>query len=449
MPSGADTLLTQGIAPTDRLATSLKVGWGLGSIGTQIVLNSQSLLLLYYFVAILKLEPAMAGTILFGAKLFDALLAPIVGSWSDRTDTRWGRRRPFLFAGAIICAGGMFFIFNTPTAQPLVLLSALMMISLGYSCFNIPYIAMPAEMTDSPAERTSIMSWRIAFVGIGTMVATSLLPPLAKYWGGNATAYGLMGAVAATLTFITMMTTFGMTSSARATHSMGEPFSLAAMFSAIASNRPFAYLLTAKLLQLMGLAAMSASILFFFKEVIGGGESMLAVWGMVSNGVSIASMTVWPMVAKRYGKVPVYCVSVAVYAAFGFSWLLAGPDSGTWTVLLRGIGGGVFAGGLSLMGQSLLPDTIAVDYARTGLRREGVFAGAYSFVEKASFALGPMAVGFIFQIMGFATHGSAGGDPNAVYLSVGFLSPFLYAISILPLLGLQRTLKAHYLKVQP
>lgn len=428
----------------ERLSTPLKVGWGFGSVGTQILLNSQSLLLLFYFVTILKLEPALAGTILFAAKLFDAALAPVVGSWSDRTDTRWGRRRPFLFAGAILCGAGLFFIFNTPSANPLVLLSALMLISVGYSFFNIPYMAMPAEMTDSPMERTSIMSWRIAFVGVGTAIATSLLPPLAKLWGGDGAAYGKMGAVAGLLTFIAMMTTFLVTSSARATKSVGEPFSIGTMLRAVATNRPFAFLLLAKLCQLVGLAAMSASILFFFKEVIGGGESMLALWGLVANGASILSMLVWPRFAKRYGKVPVYAAAVLLYAAFGFSWLLAGPGESTIGVLIRAVGGGVFAGGLSLMGQSLLPDTMAVDHVRTGLRREGVFAGAYSFVEKASFALGPMAVGFVFQLMGFATHGSTGGDPNAVYIAVGILSPGLYALSIVPLLFMRRSLADYY-----
>jgi GPH family glycoside/pentoside/hexuronide:cation symporter len=427
----------------ERLPSLLKVGWGLGSVGTQIVLNAQSLLLLYYFTAILGLEPALSGTILFGAKLFDAGLAPVVGAWSDRASGPWGRRRPFLVAGAILCGAGLFFVFNPPSAHPLVLLAGLMLISIGYSFFNIPYIAMPAEMTDSPLERTSIMSWRIAFVGVGTMAATSLLPLLIQHWGGGRPAYGMVGAVAAALTLTTMLATFALTGRARATVSMGEPFSFGAMFGAIASNRPFAFLLAAKLLQLVGLAATSASMLFFFKEVIGGGESQLALWALVANGVSIASMLVWPIFGRRFGKVPVYCVSVLGYALFGFSWLLAGPDSSVAAVLMRAVGGGVFAGGLSLMGQSLLPDTIAVDYARTGLRREGLFAGAYSFVEKASFALGPMAVGFIFQIMGFATHGAAGGDTRAVYLAVGVLTPLAYALSVVPLLAVGRALSLH------
>lgn len=432
-----------------RLGTVLKAGWGVGSVGTQIVLFSQSLLLLFYFTVVLGLEPALAGTILFGAKLFDAALAPIVGSWSDRSDTRWGRRRPFLLAGAVLCAAGLVFVFNPPSASPLVLLVALMTISLGYSFFNIPYIAMPAEMTDSPVERTSIMSWRIACVGIGTMVATSLLPLIAKSGGGGRTGYGTMGLVAAILVLITMTAAFALTARARATKSMGEPFSIAAMVSAVATNRPFAFLLLAKLLQLIGLAATSAAMLFFFKEILGSGESMLALWGLVANGLSIASMLFWPAIGRRYGKVPVYCFSVAGYALFGASWLLVGPDSGTVAVLLRAAGSGVFIGGLLLMGQSLLPDTITVDHARTGLRREGLFAGAYSFVEKGASALGPMAVGIIFQLMGFATHGASGGDPRAVYIAVGVLTPAAYLLSILPLIGLGRSLAAHDRTQQP
>ena len=429
----------------EKLPTSLKVGWGLGSIGTQIILNGQSLLLLFYFVSILKLEPALAGTLLFAAKLFDAALAPVIGTWSDRAVTRWGRRRPFLFAGALICGAGLFYIFNAPSAHPVALLVGLMLMSVGYSLFNIPYIAMPAEMTDSPVERTAIMSWRVAFVGVGTMIAMSLLPLLIKHWGGDRAAYGMMGSVAAALTVITMLATFTMTSQARATQSMGEPFSLREMGAAIASNRPFACLLAAKLLQLIGLAAMSASIFFFFKQVLKGGESTLALWGLIANGVSILSMLVWPAIGKRYGKVPVYCIGVIGFALFGFSWLLAGPETETWAVMFRAVGIGVFAGGLSLMGQSILPDTIAVDYARTGLRREGVFAGAYSFVEKASFAIGPMIVGFLFQAMGYATKGSLGGDPRAVYLAVGLVSPLAYALSVVPLLALGRALKAYQL----
>jgi GPH family glycoside/pentoside/hexuronide:cation symporter len=422
-------------ARSGSISLPLKAGWGLGSVGTQIILFSQSLLLLYYFTMILDLQPALAGSLLFGAKIFDALLAPVVGSWTDRLRTRIGRRRPFLLAGAILSSAGLYFVFNPPTPAPLVLLLGLMLISLGYSSFNIPYLAMTAEMTDSPVERTSLMSWRIAFVGVGTLVATSLLPVVAKLGGGNRAGYGLTGMVAAALVLASMLSTFLLTARARATVSVGEPFSIRAMIGAVLANRPFGYLLLAKILQLVGLAASSASMLFFFKDVIGGNEGTLALWGGVANGISIVSMLVWPTIGRRYGKVAIYGLSVVGYSAFGFSWLLTGPGTGMTAILLRAFGSGIFVGGLLLMGQSLIPDAIGEDFLRTGLRREGIFAGAYSFVEKASSAIGPMIVGFLFQFMGFSTHGSsAGGDTRAVYLCVAVIPPLAYLLSLWPVL---------------
>ena len=118
-----------------------KAGWGFGSIGTQVVTFSQSLFLLYFFTVILGLQPALAGLLIFSGKIFDALLSPWVGRMSDATHSRWGRRRPYLLAGALICAVGIAGLFNVSAATPLLLLSGLLVISIGYSLFNIPYLA--------------------------------------------------------------------------------------------------------------------------------------------------------------------------------------------------------------------------------------------------------------------------------------------------------------------
>ena len=186
----------------------LHLGWGIGTLGASFLLNAFAALQLYYLTDLLGIAIVTASGLLLIAKLWDWISNPLMGMISDRTHTRWGRRRPFLFAGALICGAGLFYIFNAPSAHPVALLVGLMLMSVGYSLFNIPYIAMPAEMTDSPVERTAIMSWRVAFVGVGTMIAMSLLPLLIKHWGGDRAAYGLMGSVAAGLTVITMLATF-------------------------------------------------------------------------------------------------------------------------------------------------------------------------------------------------------------------------------------------------
>ena len=428
---------------TAPLATALKAGWGFGSVGTQVLLFSQSLLLLFFFTTVLGLQPGVAGALLFAGKLFDAFIAPLVGNASDRAASRFGRRRPFLLAGAVLCAAGLLLVFHPPIVSIPGLFAALILISIGYSCFNIPYLAMSAEMTDSPAERTSLMSWRIAFVGVGTLIATSLLPLISRTGGGGAVGYSRVGIVAAAIVFLAMTVAFFATRPARGTVTRGETASPLAMFAAVASNRPFTWLLVAKLLQLVGLAASAASMLFFFKNVIGGGESMLAVWGAVSNLVSIASMAFWPAIGRRFGKVPVYAVSVIGFALVGFTWLLAGPGTELAGVIVRSAASGVFIGGLLLMGQSLIPDVIATDFARTGLRREGLLSGAYSFVEKASSALGPMVVGGLFQLMGFGVAGSAArNDPQAVYLAAAVVPSMAYLLSAWPIWRIGVSLRA-------
>ena len=113
-------------------------------------------------------------------------VAPVVGNWSDRAVTRFGRRRPFLLVGSVLSGVGLCAVLNPPAASPVVLFACLAVVSIGYSSFNIPYLAMTAEMTDSPAERTSLMTWRIACVGIGTTITTALLPVIAKSGGAAA-----------------------------------------------------------------------------------------------------------------------------------------------------------------------------------------------------------------------------------------------------------------------
>ena len=87
-----------------------------------------------------------------------------------------------------------------------------------------------------------------------------------------------------------------------------------------------------------------------------------------------------------------------------------------------------------MMQQSLIPDTMTVDVRRTGLRREGIFAGAYSFVEKGAGAVGPLIVGLLFQFMGFDPKAAgAATDPTAVYVAIGVVTPLLYLLSAWPI----------------
>ncbi|OYU13975.1 MAG: hypothetical protein CFE37_13405 [Alphaproteobacteria bacterium PA4] len=424
-----------------QLSMGLKAAWGAGSIGTVTVLTINSLLLLFFMTSVLGLAPALAGSLLFGAKLIDAVAAPILGSISDGWQGRMGRRAPFLLAGAFVSALGVALVFNPPAAfdamLPVWILGSLIVIALGYTLFNVPYMAMPAEMTDLPTERTSIMSWRIAFVSIGGLI-TGLAPQTATKLGGGRVGFGGVGLILAGVVLAAMLSAF---LAARRTRQVAGGAQAVGLkrFAVVFQNKPFMLIIYAKIFQLVGLASLTASILFLMKNVLEQPESTVGLYVTCSTIATIAFMPVWVRLGRRFSKRNLYIAACLLFTCLTSSWLLAGAGEPLPLILLRGFCSGIFSGGLLLMGQSLLPDAIDADCQRSGVRREGVYAGAYSFVEKASMALGPLLIGLILQYFHFQPSlGKSVPQPaealTGIYIGVAVLPGLLYALSVIPLL---------------
>jgi GPH family glycoside/pentoside/hexuronide:cation symporter len=424
-----------------RVSTGIKAAWGIGSVGTVTVLTINSLLLLFFMTSVLGLAPALAGSLLFGAKLIDAIAAPVLGGVSDSWKGAMGRRAPFLLAGAFVSGLGVAMVFNPPAAfdtmLPVWIMMSLIVIALGYTLFNVPYMAMPAEMTDMPAERTSIMSWRITFVSIGGLI-TGMVPQLVTRLGGGRTGYGIVGFILAGVVIAAMLSTFAAARRTRQVTSGAQAGGFK-RYQVVLQNRPFMLIIAAKVCQLVGLASLTASILFLMKNVLLQPESTVGLYVTAATIATISTMPVWVWLGKRFSKRNLYMAACLLFACLTSSWLLAGANEPLPLILLRGFCSGTFSGGLLLMGQSLLPDAIDADCKRSGIRREGVYAGAYSFVEKASMAFGPLLIGLILQAFHFKPSlGKAVAQPaealTGIYIGVAIVPALLYAISVIPLL---------------
>lgn len=424
-----------------RVSTGLKAAWGLGSVGTVTVLTINSLLLLFFMTSVLGLAPALSGSLLFGAKLIDAVAAPVLGGISDSWKGPMGRRAPFLLAGAFVSAFGIALVFNPPAAVdnalPVWILAGLIVIALGYTLFNVPYMAMPAEMTDLPAERTSIMSWRIAFVSVGGLI-TGLAPQAATKLGGGRAGFGAVGYILAGVVLVSMLSAFAASRRTRQV-SGGAQAGGFKRYLVVLQNRPFMLIIAAKVCQLVGLASLTASILFLMNNVLLQPESTVGLYVTASTVAILTLMPVWVWLGKRFSKRSLYITACLLFACLTSSWMLAVPHEPLAFILLRGFLSGTFSGGLLLMGQSLLPDAIDADCKKSGIRREGVYAGAYSFVEKASMAFGPLLIGLILQAFHFkpSLGKSVAQPPEAligIIIGVAVVPAVLYAISIIPLL---------------
>ena len=425
------------------LSHKLKLLWGVGSIGTVSVLTITSLLLLFFMTTVLGIPPALAGGLLFGAKLFDAFAAPIMGGVSDTWQGRWGRRAPFLFAGAAVCSLGVALVFNPPSAlsgTPLSgwMLMSLLVIALGYTLFNVPYLAMPAEMTDDRLKRTSIMSWRIGFISLGGLLI-GLMPQLATSLGGGRHGYSMVGWLLALVIFLTMATAgLAALRTRRVASTATSGVRGIRRYAPVLANRPFMLVMAAKVLQLIGIASLTASILFLLKSVLGAPDSAVAFYVSAATAGTMLTLPVWARINKRFSKQALYIAACLAYSLMVLSWLLAGRGEPMEIIMLRGFLTGICTGGVLLMGQSLLPDAIDEDCRKSGIRREGLYAGAYSLVEKLSSAIGPLIIGVILQVFHFQPSLGRNLDQPAdailgIYFGASVLPATLYALSVIPL----------------
>jgi GPH family glycoside/pentoside/hexuronide:cation symporter len=191
----------------------VKFYWGLGSFGTIGYLSVVTALVLVYLTVVLKMEPATAGRIVFVARLIDAFSDPLVGWLTDRTRSRWGRRRPWLLVGACVCGLALPLVYSQHllpgfSGSVIGALVALIIYSWGFSLFNVPYLAMPVEMTEKRRERIDLMSYRSLFMTLGGVAGSAGAPLLLKAFGGDAHGYAILGWVGGALAFLILFACF-------------------------------------------------------------------------------------------------------------------------------------------------------------------------------------------------------------------------------------------------
>ena len=389
------------------IPASIRVSWGAGALGVALLMNAVSVLALFYMVSVLGIDPGIAGTLVFLTKLLDVVSDPVVGGWSDRVKSAAGRRRPFLLVGTFVSSLAFALIFTTPIfdAQWLTaayIFLALSLYTIGYTLFNVPYMAMPAEMTDSYHERSAIHGYRMVFIATGVFLATSVAPLTLDQLGReNWNAYAALGVGGALVILVSMLTAYFGTARARFTDAGVERINVFRQFSPIRRNPHFLRLIAVKAAQLLGIASSQATIVFFVVHYLQLPLSILFFYGIVVTLVSTLSTPLLVAISKRIGKRNTYLLAAFCYLAGVSSWMLAGPGEPLPYILARAAIIAVAASGNIVMAMSMLTDTIEFDTRRTGVRREGVYTAVYSFVEKFTFAMGPLIVGWALRIAGF------------------------------------------------
>jgi GPH family glycoside/pentoside/hexuronide:cation symporter len=437
-------------APGDErpLPTPIKAGWASGAFGVAILMNGISALALFYFVSVLRMDPAVAGLLIFVSKLYDAISDPVTGYVSDRTQSGQGRRRPYLFWGALVSSVSFLMVFAIPftgpwpdpTSGPALLASgyvlfALILYTTGYSLFNVPYMAMPAEMTQGYHERSALHGWRVMFASVGGFLSQSMAGVLLQYLGKDWDAYATVGAVGAVLILATMLLAWRATRDAPAFPRSDARVPIREQIAGFVKNVPFQQILAIKLVQLVGVSASSAGLMFFLVNVV---DLPLTKLPLIGGPMVIAVLTCTPLLvrlSKVVGKRGGYVLSAVCTGVIALSWMLAVPGEPDWALALRGFVNGIAFAGNVLFAMSMLTDAMELDYLRTGLRREGMYSALYSFVEKLAAAIGPVILGFALKFAGFDPKQPPSAVTEevrqAVLLSIAYIPAAMAIVAVL------------------
>ena len=166
------------------LSLGQKAGWGLADMGINVFVVVKQLLVFAFLTTFLGVPANIAGIVTFAVLAFDVVTDPIVGFLSDRTNTRWGRRVPWIAVGAVILAAGIVGLFAVPLgmswqSNAMWVIAFFGVATIGFTFVTIPYGAMAGEMTQDPKERSTMMAFRMTFASLGLLMAGALVPALA------------------------------------------------------------------------------------------------------------------------------------------------------------------------------------------------------------------------------------------------------------------------------
>ena len=414
---------------------SLRAGWGVGALGVALLFNTYSAILIFYLTKIAGVAALTAGTLLMIAKAYDLVTDLPMGIISDRTKSRFGRRRPWLLLGAFVCAGAFVLLFSTPAhwtdfSKAAYVLGGLLVFNTGYTLFNVPHIAMPAEMSTNYDERTAIMSFRAVAIMLGTFAVIGIAPRLADEFGGGNDGYVIVGWMLGILALLAMTTCFFGTAGVRATEHVRSRYGVREQLRTAASNVHFGKLAVFKFLTLLATGVSAGSVLFFIVDILGHSQGVMLYYAIGGNLIMplVAAPLFWVPFSRKVGK-----HRALMLATFGFMvgalwWWFVEPGEPVWLLFVRALVLSFFGMGKLLLGMSLLPDVQEYDYLSTGLRREGVFAGAYNMVEKAAFMGAPMLIGLILWLLGYQST----VDNEAIQQDPSALTGIRIAIAIVP-----------------
>ncbi len=394
---------------SEKLTRKVKLLYGSGDFGFALTDTVIGVLFAIFLTDVVGLAPGLAAAAIFFGRTWDYVNDPIIGYISDRTRTRFGRRRPFLLVGFLPFALGFGLMWWIPPIHSQVWLAvyygaAFFLYDTFATLVYMPFYALTPELTLDYDERTNLTSYRMFFSILGQLAAFTVpLAIVGSMQPQNAGKVLLVGVGLAAASALPLLAVFFGTRERSENIAQEQP-TIRESLRAVTGNQPFIFAVGVFLFTNTAFSIIQSILLYFLKYYMHLEAQSDMIMGTVFISALI-SLPFWVWASRRWDKRIAYVIGMVFFSAVMILMILIDPGWDVSVLYLLAALAGIGVGAMDVLPWAMIPDAIEWDEVRTGKRHEGAFYSMVTLIGKID---GSLAVPAMLLVMGWS-----GFSPNA------------------------------------
>ena len=413
------------------VSNNVRAAYGIGDYAICLYWSGVGLYLLYFYTDVVGITPLLAGWIYALGIAWDAITDPFMGYLAERTRTKMGSYRPYIFYGSVPLALSFILLFWVPPFEGFALFIFLLTVNLVHrTCFtvvSVPYSSLTARITDDSDERTKLTTARMLGASFGTLSVSALGFPIVLWFGGGDEAIGFifLGMICGLTAIIVLSITVRFVKEREFNFSPAEIPSFAKVARSVSTNYPF-WIVFGSILILGSTSIMfNNNLIYFVKYALDLHEYQGLILG-VSSGAALFAIPFWAYAALKIGKRNSWMVAMGLLLV-GFLIFYFYPIASLNELLIVLGFIGIGNGATGVLFWSMLPDTIEYGEWKTKVRTESSLYGFMTFAQKGAIAFAAILLGVALTQIGF--------EPNEVQ-SDETLAGLKFIMTWIPLTGI-------------
>jgi len=387
-----------------KISVTEKIGYGLGDAAANFIFQTMLVFQLAFYTDTFGITAAAAGTLFLVVRVWDAIFDPIMGVVADRTNTKWGKFRPWVLWTAVPFGIMGYLTFSTPPfgaegklVYAYVTYIVLMMV---YSANNLPYSALSGVITGDLAERTSLSSYRFVCAMSAAFVIQGLALPMVNYFGQGDTAKGYqmtMGVFSA-LAVVFFVITF-VTTRERVQPDPTQQHRVRQDFADLTKNGPWIVMFVLTLILFITLSMRGGVMLYYWKYFVGR-EDLFSLFNVFGLGATIVGVIASTPLATKYGKRDVFIGGMVFTVLFTAAFVLIPRDAIVAMITMEALRQFAYGFTIPLL-WAMMADVADYSEWKNRRRATAIIFSAIVFALKAGLGFGGAIGGWVLSVYGY------------------------------------------------